>query len=210
MKAKKRVVVSVLTLVWLVIHAQSTYADDQVSLHDTEQTIHIQKVVKEGKERASLEGINGAHFVVYDLTNLLNEMIREGKTDKQSVEQIEQRLKERAKRLAPDQLKKVAEGETQTVDQKRGMFSFSTRLMENRKKAYYLVNTSSPTNISNSEAIVFLTPVCTEAGNVQADVWLYPKAQKKRPKMEVKRIVSTGIKRSWWSCLTDKVKGWFG
>ncbi|HBA1121741.1 TPA: hypothetical protein J8Y41_001141 [Enterococcus faecium] len=168
------------------------------------QAIHIQKIISsnqinnQGSQVAQQEGINGAKFIVYDITNILEEMSQDDNEKNQSVEIIESKLKDRAKKLSYDQLKKVAEGETKTIDDQEGVIEFSIEVPANKKQAYYIVNESSPENISNSEDIVLLTPVSNEKGEFLTDVWLYPKSEKSEPKEEIKKVVSTGVKKNFF------------
>ncbi|WP_260681307.1 pilin N-terminal domain-containing protein [Enterococcus faecium] len=126
------------------------------------QNIHIQKIISsnrinnQGRQVTQQEGVNGAKFIVYDITNILEEMTQDDNEKNQSVEIIESKLKDRAKKLSYDQLKKVTEGETQTIDDQEGVIDFSIEVPANKKQAYYIVNESSPENISNSEDIVLL------------------------------------------------------
>ena len=158
--------------------------DDQI----VKQTIHVQKIISseqldnQGQKLEKQEGVNGAKFIVYDITNILEEMSQDDNEKNQSVEIIESKLKDRAKKLSYDQLKKVAEGETKTIDDQEGVIEFSIEVPANKKQAYYIVNESSPENISNSEDIVLLTPVSNEKGEFLTDVWLYPKSEKSEPK----------------------------
>ncbi|MFB8449841.1 pilin N-terminal domain-containing protein [Enterococcus thailandicus] len=173
------------------------------------QTIHIQKIISssqidnQGSHVAQQKGINGAKFVVYDITNILEEMAQEDNGGEKSVEAIEAELKDRAKKLSYDQLEKVAEGETKTIDDKEGLIDFSIEVPANKKQAYYIVNESSPENISNSEDIVLMTPVSDENGEFLTDVWLYPKSEKSEPKEEIKKVVSTGVKKNFFENCWD-------
>ncbi|HAQ1202163.1 TPA: class C sortase, partial [Enterococcus faecium] len=132
------------------------------------QNIHIQKIISsnrinnQGRQVAHQEGVNGAKFIVYDITNILEEMTQDDNEKNQSVEIIESKLKDRAKKLSYDQLKKVTEGETKTIDDQEGVIDFSIEVPANKKQAYYIVNESSPENISNSEDIILLTPISDE------------------------------------------------
>ncbi|HAQ0364969.1 TPA: hypothetical protein IWO51_002189, partial [Enterococcus faecium] len=174
--------------------------DDQI----VKQTIHVQKIISseqldnQGQKLEKQEGVNGAKFIVYDITNILEEMSQDDNEKNQSVEIIESKLKDRAKKLSYDQLKKVAEGETKTIDDQEGVIEFSIEVPANKKQAYYIVNESSPENISNSEDIVLLTPVSNEKGEFLTDVWLYPKSEKSEPKEEIKKVVSTGVKKNFF------------
>ncbi|MBD9757880.1 pilin N-terminal domain-containing protein [Enterococcus faecium] len=173
------------------------------------QTIHIQKIISsnqidnQGKQVSEQEGVNGAKFVVYDITNILEEMMQEDSSADKTVEDIESELKDRAKKLSYDQLEKIAEGETHTLDQLQGVIDFSIEVPANKKQAYYIVNESSPENISNSEDIVLLTPVSDEKGEFLTDVWLYPKSEKSEPKEEIKKVVSTGVKKNFFDNCWD-------
>ncbi|EOS7834758.1 hypothetical protein D3I48_RS14825, partial [Enterococcus hirae] len=84
-------------------------------------------------------------------------------------------------------------------------FEFSVEVQANQKQAYYIVNESSPENISNSEDILLLTPVSDDKGQFLKDVWIYPKSEASRPKEEVKKIVSTGVKRNFFENCWDFV-----
>lgn len=116
------------------------------------QNIHIQKIISsnrinnQGRQVAQQEGVNGAKFIVYDITNILEEMTQDDNEKNQSVEIIESKLKDRAKKLSYDQLKKVTEGETKTIDDQEGVIDFSIEVPANKKQAYYIVNESSPEN----------------------------------------------------------------
>ncbi|HIB1874872.1 TPA: pilin N-terminal domain-containing protein [Enterococcus faecium] len=173
------------------------------------QTIHIQKIISsnqidnKGNQISQQEGINGAKFVVYDITNILEAMMQEDTSANKSVEEIESELKDRAKKLSYDQLEKIAEGETQTLDQLQGVIDFSIEVPANQKQAYYIVNESSPENISNSEDILLMTPVSDENGEFLTDVWLYPKSEKSEPKEEIKKVVSTGVKKNFFENCWD-------
>ncbi|EGP4716406.1 pilin N-terminal domain-containing protein [Enterococcus faecium] len=173
------------------------------------QNIHIQKIISsnrinnQGRQVAQQEGVNGAKFIVYDITNILEEMTQDDNEKNQSVEIIESKLKDRAKKLSYDQLKKVTEGETKTIDDQEGVIDFSIEVPANKKQAYYIVNESSPENISNSEDIILLTPISDEKGEFLTDVWLYPKSKKSEPKEEIKKVVSTGVKKNFFDNCWD-------
>ncbi|MDU0989387.1 MAG: pilin N-terminal domain-containing protein, partial [Enterococcus faecium] len=165
--------------------------DDQI----VKQTIHVQKIISseqldnQGQKLEKQEGVNGAKFSVYDVSDILQKMdVKDLTTD-----QIESQLKDRVKKLFSDQLKLVSNGETKTIDQQTGVFEFSIEVQANQKQAYYIVNESSPENISNSEDILLLTPVSDKNDEFLKDVWIYPKSEASQPKEEVKKIVSTGV-----------------
>lgn len=130
-------------------------------------------------------------------------MTQDDNEKNQSVEIIESKLKDRAKKLSYDQLKKVTEGETKTIDDQEGVIDFSIEVPANKKQAYYIVNKSSPENISNSEDIILLTPISDEKGEFLTDVWLYPKSKKSEPKEEIKKVVSTGVKKNFFDNCWD-------
>ncbi|MDQ8388229.1 pilin N-terminal domain-containing protein [Enterococcus faecium] len=177
--------------------------DDQI----VKQTIHVQKIisseqlVNQGQKLEKQEGVNGAKFSVYDVSDILQKMdVKDLTTD-----QIESQLKDRVKKLFSDQLKLVSNGETKTIDQQTGVFEFSIEVQANQKQAYYIVNESSPENISNSEDILLLTPVSDKNGEFLKDVWIYPKSEASQPKEEVKKIVSTGVKKNFFENCWDFV-----
>ncbi|MBZ3654650.1 hypothetical protein ITX41_08440 [Enterococcus faecium] len=177
--------------------------DDQI----VKQTIHVQKIISseqldnQGQKLEKQEGVNGAKFSVYDVSDILQKMdVKDLTTD-----QIESQLKDRVKKLFSDQLKLVSNGETKTIDQQTGVFEFSIEVQANQKQAYYIVNESSPENISNSEDILLLTPVSDKNGEFLKDVWIYPKSEASQPKEEVKKIVSTGIKKNFFENCWDFV-----
>ncbi|HGV8437869.1 TPA: pilin N-terminal domain-containing protein [Enterococcus faecium] len=179
------------------------------------QTIHIQKVISseqldnQGNPLEKQEGVNGAKFVIYDVTEFLQKMIREEKWKHKPLDKVTTLLKERVKKLAPDQLKKVTEGKTSTVAQQDGILEFSVEVPANQKQAYYIVNESSPENVSNSEATLLILPVSNEEGELMKDSWIYPKSQVSTPKIEKRKIVSTGIKQSFWSKIIQSIKDWW-
>ena len=177
--------------------------DDQI----VKQTIHVQKIISseqldnQGQKLEKQEGVNGAKFSVYDVSDILQKMdVKDLTTD-----QIESQLKDRVKKLSSDQLKLVSNGETKTIDQQTGVFEFSIEVQANQKQAYYIVNESSPENISNSEDILLLTPVSDKNDEFLKDVWIYPKSEASQPKEEVKKIVSTGIKKNFFENCWDFV-----
>ena len=177
--------------------------DDQI----VKQTIHVQKIISseqldnQGQKLEKQEGVNGAKFSVYDVSDILQKMdVKDLTTD-----QIESQLKDRVKKLSSDQLKLVSNGETKTIDQQTGVFEFSVEVQANQKQAYYIVNESSPENISNSEDILLLTPVSDKDGEFLKDVWIYPKSEASQPKEEVKKIVSTGVKKNFFEHCWDFV-----
>lgn len=177
--------------------------DDQI----VKQTIHVQKIISseqldnQGQKLEKQEGVNGAKFSVYDVSDILQKMdVKDLTTD-----QIESQLKDRVKKLFSDQLKLVSNGETKTIDQQTGVFEFSIEVQANQKQAYYIVNESSPENISNSEDILLLTPVSDKNGEFLKDVWIYPKSEASQPKEEVKKIVSTGVKKNFFENCWDFV-----
>ncbi|MCV3178047.1 pilin N-terminal domain-containing protein [Enterococcus faecium] len=177
--------------------------DDQI----VKQTIHVQKIISseqldnQGQKLEKQEGVNGAKFSVYDVSDILQKMdVKDLTTD-----QIESQLKDRVKKLSSDQLKLISNGETKTIDQQTGVFEFSVEVQVNQKKAYYIVNESSPENISNSEDILLLTPVSDKNGEFLKDVWIYPKSEASQPKEEVKKIVSTGVKKNFFENCWDFV-----
>ncbi|EGP5278101.1 TPA: pilin N-terminal domain-containing protein [Enterococcus faecium] len=177
--------------------------DDQI----VKQTIHVQKIISseqldnQGQKLEKQEGVNGAKFSVYDVSDILQKMdVKDLTTD-----QIESQLKDRVKKLFSDQLKLVSNGETKTIDQQTGVFEFSIEVQANQKQAYYIVNESSPENISNSEDILLLTPVSDKNDEFLKDVWIYPKSEASQPKEEVKKIVSTGIKKNFFENCWDFV-----
>lgn len=177
--------------------------DDQI----VKQTIHVQKIISseqldnQGQKLEKQEGVNGAKFSVYDVSDILQKMdVKDLTTD-----QIESQLKDRVKKLFSDQLKLVSNGETKTIDQQTGVFEFSIEVQANQKQAYYIVNESSPENISNSEDILLLTPVSDKNDEFLKDVWIYPKSEAPQPKEEVKKIVSTGVKKNFFENCWDFV-----
>lgn len=177
--------------------------DDQI----VKQTIHVQKIISseqldnQGQKLEKQEGVNGAKFSVYDVSDILQKMdVKDLTTD-----QIESQLKDRVKKLSSDQLKLISNGETKTIDQQTGIFEFSVEVQANQKQAYYIVNESSPENISNSEDILLLTPVSDKNGEFLKDVWIYPKSEASQPKEEVKKIVSTGVKKNFFENCWDFV-----
>lgn len=177
--------------------------DDQI----VKQTIHVQKIISseqldnQGQKLEKQEGVNGAKFSAYDVSDILQKMdVKDLTTD-----QIESQLKDRVKKLFSDQLKLVSNGETKTIDQQTGVFEFSIEVQANQKQAYYIVNESSPENISNSEDILLLTPVSDKNGEFLKDVWIYPKSEASQPKEEVKKIVSTGVKKNFFENCWDFV-----
>ncbi|WP_395527494.1 pilin N-terminal domain-containing protein [Enterococcus lactis] len=177
--------------------------DDQI----VKQTIHVQKIISseqldnQGQKLEKQEGVNGAKFSVYDVSDILQKMdVKVLTTD-----QIESQLKDRVKKLFSDQLKLVSNGETKTIDQQTGVFEFSIEVQANQKQAYYIVNESSPENISNSEDILLLTSVSDKNGEFLKDVWIYPKSEASQPKEEVKKIVSTGVKKNFFENCWDFV-----
>ncbi|EME7196805.1 hypothetical protein OHM04_001729 [Enterococcus faecium] len=177
--------------------------DDQI----VKQTIHVQKIISseqldnQGQKLEKQEGVNGAKFSVYDVSDILQKMdVKDLTTD-----QIESQLKDRVKKLFSDQLKLVSNGETKTIDQQTGVFEFSIEVQANQKQAYYIVNESSPENISNSGDILLLTPVSDKNDEFLKDVWIYPKSEASQPKEEVKKIVSTGIKKNFFENCWDFV-----
>lgn len=177
--------------------------DDQI----VKQTIHVQKIISseqldnQGQKLEKQEGVNGAKFSVYDVSDILQKMDVKNLT----TDQIESQLKDRVKKLSSDQLKLVSNGETKTIDQQTGVFEFSVEVQANQKHAYYIVNESSPENISNSEDILLLTPVSDKNGEFLKDVWIYPKSEGSQPKEEVKKIVSTGVKKNFFENCWDFV-----
>lgn len=177
--------------------------DDQI----VKQIIHVQKIISseqldnQGQKLEKQEGVNGAKFSVYDVSDILQKM---DVTDL-STDQIESQLKDRVKKLSSDQLKLVSNGETKTIDQQTGVFEFSVEVQANQKHAYYIVNESSPENISNSEDVLLLTPVSDKNGEFLKDVWIYPKSEASQPKEEVKKIVSTGVKKNFFEHCWDFV-----
>ena len=177
--------------------------DDQI----VKQTIHVQKIISseqldnQGQKLEKQEGVNGAKFSVYDVSDILQKMDVKNLT----TDQIESQLKDRVKKLFSDQLKLVSNGETKTIDQQTGVFEFSIEVQANQKQAYYIVNESSPENISNSEDILLLTPVSEKNGEFLKDVWIYPKSEASQPKEEVKKIVSTGVKKNFFENCLDFV-----
>ncbi|HAQ6688950.1 TPA: hypothetical protein IX450_003008, partial [Enterococcus faecium] len=177
--------------------------DDQI----VKQTIHVQKIISseqldnQGQKLEKQEGVNGAKFSVYDVSDILQKMDVKNLT----TDQIESQLKDRVKKLSGDQLKLVSNGETKTIDQQTGVFEFSIEVQANQKQAYYIVNESSPENISNSEDILLLTPVSEKNGEFLKDVWIYPKSEASQPKEEVKKIVSTGVKKNFFENCWDFV-----
>lgn len=177
--------------------------DDQI----VKQTIHVQKIISseqldnQGQKLEKQEGVNGAKFSVYDVSDILQKMdVKDLSTD-----QIESQLKDRVKKLSSDQLKLVSNGETKTIDQQTGVFEFSVEVQANQKQAYYIVNESSPENISNSKDILLLTPVSDKDGEFLKYVWIYPKSEALQPKEEVKKIVSTGVKKNFFEHCWDFV-----
>ncbi|WP_165007288.1 MULTISPECIES: pilin N-terminal domain-containing protein [unclassified Enterococcus] len=177
--------------------------DDQM----IKQTIHVQKIISseqldnQGQKLEKQEGVNGAKFSVYDVSDILQKMeVKDLSTD-----QIESQLKERVKKLSSDQLKLVSNGETKTIDQQIGVFEFSIEVQANQKQAYFIVNESSPENISNSEDILLVAPVSNENGEFLKDVWIYPKSKASQLKEEVKKIVSTGVKKNFFDHCWDFV-----
>lgn len=179
------------------------------------QTIHIQKVIfseqldNQGNPLKKQAGVNGAKFVIYDVTEFLQKMIQEGRIKDQPLDKATTLLKERVQKLVPDQLKKLTEGETSTVAQQDGILEVSVEVPVNQKKAYYIVNETSPENVSNSEATLLILPVSNEEGELMKDSWIYPKSQASMPKIEKRKIVSTGVKQGLWAKIIQSFKDWW-
>lgn len=172
--------------------------DDQI----VKQTIHVQKIISseqldnQGQKLEKQEGVNGAKFSVYDVSDILQKMdVKDLTTD-----QIESQLKDRVKKLFSDQLKLVSNGETKTIDQQTGVFEFSIEVQANQKQAYYIVNESSPENISNSEDILLLTPVSDKNDEFLKDVWIYPKSEASQPKSEASQPKEEVKKNRFYWC----------
>ncbi|MGC4534126.1 pilin N-terminal domain-containing protein [Enterococcus faecium] len=152
-------------------------SDTVASLHGQDLQMTYNMYVNQGQKLEKQEGVNGAKFSVYDVSDILQKMdVKDLTTD-----QIESQLKDRVKKLFSDQLKLVSNGETKTIDQQTGVFEFSIEVQANQKQAYYIVNESSPENISNSEDILLLTPVSDKNGEFLKDVWIYPKSEASQP-----------------------------
>lgn len=178
-----------------------------------QQVFHIQqvfsteKIDNQGLPVKETRGINGAHYNVYNLTALLKKEIGSQKVPftKEKQKTLMVTLGERAERLAKDQLKVVSEGETKTVNGKEGVFSFSVKVPESTPQAFYVVNTATPKTATKSQPLVIITPVCDRSGVPMKDVWFYPKSEPVTPVKEVKKIVSTGVQRSWLERLVQQV-----
>ncbi|MGG5373446.1 pilin N-terminal domain-containing protein [Enterococcus sp. AZ196] len=194
------------------------------------QTIHIQKVVSKekitnnGKFIRDFEGVNGAHFKIYDVTEILKE-VSGGKTglDQSNIEKITTDVTERSKKLSEDQLKLVTEGDTKTVDGVDGVFEYTVETNLLTSNAYYAVNSDSPESATTSEPFVFITPICDEDGNPMENIWYYPKSDpisndpkktngqnsEQDAEKEVKKVVSTGVKRDFLETIIQTVVNLF-
>lgn len=117
-----------------------------------------------------------------------------------TTDQIESQLKDRVKTIQWS-IEVVSNGETKTIDQQTGVFEFSVEVQANQKQAYYIVNESSPENISNSEDILLLTPVSDKNGEFLKDVWIYPKSEASQPKEEVKNRFYWRKEKLLWELL---------
>ncbi|MDV4500180.1 pilin N-terminal domain-containing protein [Enterococcus faecium] len=175
------------------------------------QVIHIQKIISSeqinnsGEQIEKQVGVNDAQFAVYDVTDILKKI----DVSEKSSEEIEMEIQERAKKLSKDQLKQIAIGKTKNIDQKDGIFDFSIEVNANQKRAFYIVNDESPTNVSKSEDIVLMTPVTDKNGEFLSDVWVYPKSELSQPKVENKKIISTGVKKSFLENFWDYISNIF-
>lgn len=160
------------------------------------QTFHIQKILSQdeltdGTEQAVSEGVDGAHFNVYDITDLYKEAAEQDNTA--SIEDVQSELTERANKLDLSSKKVVAEGNTATIKGKSGVFEFKTQPTTEAHQAFYVVNDTVPEETATiSDSFVIVTPVADDNGEVLSDVWIYPKSKPVDPKKEVKKIVSTG------------------
>ncbi|MGX7408015.1 pilin N-terminal domain-containing protein [Enterococcus avium] len=163
------------------------------------QKIKIQKLLSQdsitdgGKKQNVSEGVNGAHFSVYDISNLYEEVASQN-TDK-DLSSLQDKLSERANKLNVSSEKKVTEGDTKTVDGSEGVFEFTTEPNESKYEAYYVVNDSVPEDVATlSEPFVIIMPITDENGETMDEIWIYPKSSPVEPVKEVKKLAQTGAK----------------
>ena len=186
------------------------------------QTIHIQKIFSKektsnGKGLKDLNGVNGAHFKVYDVTEVLKSVIKDDgnrtKLDAKAIDNLSSELLSRSNKLSDDQLKLVTEGTTEIVDGKDGVFEFELEAKASSQLAYPVVNDTTPETATKSENFVFITPVSDEKGEPMEDVWIYPKSEpinpEKDPEKVVQNLPSTGVGKSFISKIIEAVTGFF-
>ncbi|WP_314576514.1 pilin N-terminal domain-containing protein [Enterococcus gilvus] len=165
------------------------------------QTLHIQKIVNQsvrdnqGKQVTQTEGINGAHFTVYDVTKLYEAIRKEHSQKQQSSVDLTQTLLKRAQKQDVQTLPVTFEGTTAAKDGQAGILTGTLPIDANKPKAYYVVNDQADNASTTSQDSVVITPMSDDQGNVNKDIWLYPKAE--QPKKETREIVSTGVTPAW-------------
>ncbi|MGK0607256.1 pilin N-terminal domain-containing protein [Enterococcus gilvus] len=186
-----------------LVHAdQSTAPTGETSASPHTQTLHIQKIVNQtvndsqGEKNTQTQGVNGAHFTVYNVTKLYETIQKEQKQNKQPIKNLTQEVLKQAQKQAVQELPVVFGGTTATKDGQEGILTGILSFDPDKPTAYYIVNDKTDTDTTTtSQDAVLMAPISDDKGAIQKDIWLYPKAE--QPKKETHVIVSTGMTPSW-------------
>ena len=146
------------------------------------EKINIQKIItdnatlKGGKPQNTIySGVNGAHFVIYDITDLLKDEVN-GKNTLNDYTSLLANLNKRAGLIDPNQLKEVYSGNTAKIGQTNGIIQFDAPI-KGQYHAYYVVNDKVPKDsyVEKSSPFTLITPIFDDDGGFMKDVWVYPK-----------------------------------
>lgn len=155
-------------------------------------------------QTASTEAVNSEFTERSDDSTSESVSSEESSTEKviQSDEFITQ-LKILAGQTDLSKLQVVAQGTTQTSDQKDGIFEFTVPVKSKTYQAYYIVNDSVKDDSATlSEPFVLITPQLDDEGSILNTVYVYPKAQLKETTPDIVKEVklpNTGIKADFIS-----------
>ncbi len=176
-----------------------------------EQTMVLQKVIATSEDDLnsdSLKGVNGAKFTVYDVTDLMNTIIKEklkvsdfaptdeaidkavdkfnedGKEVVNTTADVKEEVASRAAKLDPKEMKTFAQVTTEHDKESNKDGVARVKLpIDGKYHAYYIVNTETPKEAlaKNSDPIVLLTPVTDKDGKYTPEFKVYPKSDKITP-----------------------------
>nr|WP_275950759.1 pilin N-terminal domain-containing protein [Enterococcus rivorum] len=148
----------------IVIH-RLVVKSDQVVIQNDGKEIDSMKL----KE---LSGLNGVTFSVYELTEQLDSLIKEGMTIEQAQLQLIR------KKYSLNTLVPIRSIVTDTVDGEDGIARVALPTLVNKKQAFLIIETATTDKVAlKSDPIVLVTPVYNQHGELMSTVHIYPKSR---------------------------------
>lgn len=176
---------------------------EKTKVKHVKQKFYIQKIIAKetvdnnGKKQQFEQGVNGASFKVYEITDMLKDLPEVDM--KNDVEKIQAELTDRAKKIDLSNFNQIAEGVTSEKNGQEGVFEFETPESEEKHQAFWVVNDEVEGNTATlSEPFLILTPITDDDGNALSEVWIYPKSQPIEEKKVVRQLPSTGGKLTFF------------